>query len=130
MWELPSIEVETDSAVLFFYNFLQPHLYHFLSVTDKRSGETVYKKQYAGGPLWGNITVSTGQKGGHPAWSSFRWQLEAFVDAVSGKTPAYWVAAQESVWNMESVDAVYSAAGLPVRESFRDGLHDMGEERR
>lgn len=119
VWELPSIEVETEKAVLFFYNFLQPHLYHFFSVTDKRSGETVYKKQYVGGPFWGNLTVSTGKKGGHPGWSTYRWQLEAFAAVVTGNTPAYWVAAQESIWNMESVDAVYRAGGLPVRESVR-----------
>lgn len=121
VWELPSIEIETETTVLFFYNFTQPHLYHYISVTDKTTGETRYCKQYDRGPLWGSVTVSTGDKGGQSGWSTYRWQLEAFVDAVLGKTPAYWIPAQESVWNMECVDAIYRAAGLPMRESSTDG---------
>ncbi|KAE8395731.1 hypothetical protein BDV23DRAFT_80603 [Aspergillus alliaceus] len=27
-WELPSIEVETERAIIFFYNAMMPHLYH------------------------------------------------------------------------------------------------------
>ncbi|KAJ5591826.1 uncharacterized protein N7459_002195 [Penicillium hispanicum] len=119
LWEVPAVEVETEKAVLCFYNFAMPHLYHWIRVREKGGSGmgTVYRKQYEGGPLWGRVAVSTGEKGGRTGWSSYRWQLEAFVDAVQGRTPAFWVAGQESVWMMECVDAVYRAAGLPVRES-------------
>ncbi|KAJ5114521.1 hypothetical protein NUU61_000280 [Penicillium alfredii] len=124
VWEVPTIEVETEKAQISFYNFTHPHLYHLISVTDKTTGATTYKKQYTGGPLWGKVVVSTGEKGGNSGWSTHRWQLEAFVDAVQGRTPAYWVAGKESVWLMESVDAVYRAAGLPLRESLREEIKD------
>ncbi|KAJ5156582.1 hypothetical protein N7492_009385 [Penicillium capsulatum] len=117
VWEVPMIQVETEKAVISYYNFLEPHLYHTIEVEDKSTGETAYRKRYQGGPLWGKVIVSTGEEGGVGGWSSYRWQLEAFVDAVQGRTPAYWVAPRESVWMMESVDAVYRAAELPVRES-------------
>lgn len=117
LWELPTIQVETEKALITYYNFLQPHLYHLIAVEDKESGQTVYRKRYQGGPLWGKVVVSTGEEGGVAGWTSYRWQLEAFVDAVQGRTPAYWVAPRESVWMMECVDEVYKAAGLPVRES-------------
>ncbi|EAW15171.1 Gfo/Idh/MocA family protein [Aspergillus clavatus NRRL 1] len=103
IWELPSIEVETEKAIISFYNAMMPHLYHYISVTDKTTGKETVRKQYAGGPLWGNVVTSTGEKGGNPHWSTYRWQLEAFVDAVRGRTPAYWVSNEESIWQMESI---------------------------
>ncbi|KAJ5157637.1 uncharacterized protein N7482_008737 [Penicillium canariense] len=117
IWEVPWIEVETDKALVYFYNFPQPHLYHYIAVTEKATGRTSYQKQYTGGPLWGKVVVSTGEQGGRAGWSTYRWRLEAFVDAMQGRTPAHWVSAQDSTWMMECVDAVYKAAGLPRRES-------------
>lgn len=114
-WELPSIEVETERAIIYYFNAMMPHVYHYISITDKTTGKTRYVKQYSGGPLWGERVTSAGAKGGKSTWSTYRWQLEAFVDAVRGDTPAYWVSGDESVWQMESLDAMYQAAGLPVR---------------
>ncbi|KAB8219265.1 hypothetical protein BDV33DRAFT_192091 [Aspergillus novoparasiticus] len=111
-WELPSIEVETERAIIFFYNAMMPHLYHYISVTDKTTGQTRHHKQYKGGPLWGNV-MTTGGKGGSSHWSTYRWQLEAFVDAVKGKAPTYWIPGEDSICQMECIDALYQAAGLP-----------------
>lgn len=117
-WELPSIEVETERAIIFYYNAMMPHVYHYIAITDKTTGTTRYMKQYSGGPFWGGRATSAGGKGGSSTWSTYRWQLEAFVDAVKGNTPAYWVSDEESVWQMQTLDAMYQAAGLPVRPSM------------
>nr|KMM64025.1 hypothetical protein CPAG_00377 [Coccidioides posadasii RMSCC 3488] len=114
LWELPSIEVETDTATIFFYNAIMPHLYHYISVTDKRTGKTEYLTQQSGGPVWGD-RWTTGGKGGKAYWSTYRWQLEAFMDRVRGKEPPCWVSSEDSIAQMESIDAIYKAAGLPVR---------------
>lgn len=114
-WELPSIEVETEDAIIYFYNAMMPHLYHYIAITEKRSGRTKYVKQYSGGPLWGNVITSNGRKGGSSSWSTYRWQLESFVDAVRGRMPAYWIPGEESVTQMEVIDSLYLAAGLPIR---------------
>ncbi|TFK49631.1 hypothetical protein OE88DRAFT_1662178 [Heliocybe sulcata] len=58
---------------------MMPHLYHYIVITDKATGHTSYTKAYQGGPLWGTR--------GEPWWSTYRWQLEAFVDKVRGKEP-------------------------------------------
>lgn len=115
LWEVPSIEVETDFAQIYFYNFTHPHVYHYIGVTDKRSGETRYHSAYSGGPLWGGRVVSTGEKGGRGGWSSSRWRLEAFVDVLQGRTPVFWVSGMESGWMGECVDGVYMEAGLGRR---------------
>ena len=116
-WEVPSIEVETEDAIIYFYNALMPHLYHYISITEKRTGHVSYVKRYSGGPRWAFFHTSNGKKGGSSSWSTFRWQLEAFVDAVRGRAPAYWIPNEESVVQMEVIDSCYEAAGLPVRPS-------------
>lgn len=117
-WELPSIEVETERAVIYYYNAMMPHVYHYIAVSDKVTGQTKFLKQYSGGPFWGNRDTSSGGKGGSSTWSTYRWQLEAFVDAVKGNTPAFWVPGDDTIWQMQSLDAIYQAARLPVRPSM------------
>lgn len=116
IWELPSIEVETDKAIIYFYNAMMPHLYHYIAITDKTTGQTQYRKQYRGGPRWEEVWT-TGGKGGKAYWSTYRWQLEAFVEKVRGKMPPAWVSGDESIAQMEAIDSIYRAAGLPVRPS-------------
>lgn len=114
VWEAPSIEVETDAAIIYFYNAMMPHIYHYIAITDKRTGRTEYKTQSGGGPVWGE-KWTTGGKGGKPFWSTYRWQLEAFMDKVRGKEPPCWVQGQDSVAQMETIDEIYKTAGLPLR---------------
>lgn len=115
-WELPSIEVETERAIIYFYNAMMPHLYHYISITDKATGKTEYRKQYRGGPIWGSA-YTTGGKGGKSYWSTYRWQLEAFTEKVRGKDVPFWITGEEIIAQMETIDAIYQASGLPVRPS-------------
>ncbi|EED24603.1 NAD binding Rossmann fold oxidoreductase, putative [Talaromyces stipitatus ATCC 10500] len=116
VWEFPSIEVETDKAIIYYYNAMMPHLYHYISITDKTTGKTEYKKQYKGGPCWGE-SWTTGGKGGKAYWSTYRYQLEAFTEKVRGKHVPYWISGEESIAQMEAIDAIYKIAGLPTRPS-------------
>ena len=76
----------------------------------------------------------TGISGGQRAWASlfsrslsdfdnnvyrYRYQLEAFVDKVRGRTPEHWYDAQDSIANMEWVEAVYKEVS---RRFFLVGL--------
>lgn len=114
VWEFPSIEVETEKVVIYFYNAMMPHLYHYISITDKSTGKKQYKKQYQGGACWGEAWT-TGGKGGKSYWSTYRYQLEAFTEKVRGKHVPFWISGEESISQMETIDAIYKAAGLPVR---------------
>lgn len=114
IWELPSIEVETEKAIIYFYNAMMPHVYHFIAITEKATGVTHYCKRYWAGSLWGNV-MTTGGKGGKAYWSTYRWQLEAFVNAVRGEAPAYWIPNEESIIQMETIDAIYRASEAPMR---------------
>ncbi|KAL1940282.1 hypothetical protein VTO73DRAFT_9234 [Trametes versicolor] len=107
-WEMPSIEIETEHATIYFYNFMMPHLYHYVQIYDKRTGATHTEKYYSGGPLWGAR--------GEAWWSTYRYQLEAFVDKVRGREPVHWVTLESSVAQMETIDAIYEKAGLGKRQ--------------
>jgi len=52
-------------------------------------------------------------------YSTYRYQLEAFVSAVRGAntdTIPGWVSGEDSFKNMTAVDAVYKKADMKVRE--------------
>ncbi|KAL4866704.1 hypothetical protein BDV12DRAFT_187239 [Aspergillus spectabilis] len=99
-WELPSIEIETSRSVIHFYNAMMPHLYHYISILE-RSGGVEVVRQYSGGRAEG--------------WSTYRWQLEAFVARVRGERVGCWVENEDSVLQIEVIDGLYRAAGMPVR---------------
>jgi predicted dehydrogenase len=109
VWELPSIMVELEQADVFFYNAMMPHIYHHIEIRDKRTGEVTRKRAYTGGPSWG-------ERGLH-WWSTYRYQLEAFVDKVSGREVACWESNRDSLNQMKTVDEVYRQSGLPIRPS-------------
>lgn len=106
-WQLPSIEIECEKATIYYYNFMMPHIYHYISITDKQTKHTTYQKHYNYGPKW--------QEVGDTHWSTYRYQLEAFADKVKGNEPKHWITKEDSIAQMESIDAVYMKTGLGPR---------------
>lgn len=113
-WDaVPSFTIELDRATLHLDNFVGPHMNHSISIQPKE-GKKKTVSAYQGGSAWGDR--------GQRWWTSYRYQLEAFVDAVrakdaGGNPPPCWVSLDESLAVMELVDAVYDKAGLPRRSS-------------
>ncbi|KAJ7272286.1 NAD(P)-binding protein [Mycena rebaudengoi] len=83
------------------YNYVLPQLYH--SITIKGSKNNRVEKAYTLRDL------------GEPWWSSYRYQLEAFVNVVKGRTPHTWVTKEDSIKNMEAIESVYAKSGLGSR---------------
>ncbi|OCF34183.1 hypothetical protein I317_01670 [Kwoniella heveanensis CBS 569] len=106
-WELPSIEIECEKATVYYYNFMMPHIYHYIAITDKITKHTTYQKHYNYGPKWKDT--------GDTHWSTYRYQLEAFVDKVRGREPKHWITAEDSIAQMETIDAIYEKTGLGPR---------------
>lgn len=114
LWEHPAITIECERASVYFYNFTMPHLYHYIAVTDRQTGHTSYQKHYSLGPKWGV------RSRGEPWWSTYRYQLEAFVDKLRGREPPHWISARDSIQQMEAADAVYEASGLGKRRGAQE----------
>ncbi|KAJ3490933.1 hypothetical protein NLI96_g1063 [Meripilus lineatus] len=112
--KFPSIraKVECEGGEIEVYNYVAPFLYHYIqvSVRDGQGGkgrkkriEKIYNPQDAKfdwkGEDW---------------WSTYRYQLEAFVDRLKGRTPQTWVTAEDSIANMEAIEMVYEKASRRI----------------
>ncbi|KLO11049.1 NAD binding Rossmann fold oxidoreductase [Schizopora paradoxa] len=111
-WEMPSIEIECEKATIYFFNFMMPHFYHYVAVTDKKTGKTETFKHYRASDS--GIPTKWGSRG-EAWWSTYRYQLEAFVDKVRGREPVHWVSNEDSVDQMRTIDMVYEKSGLGKR---------------
>lgn len=122
-WNLaPSCTVELEKARIHFENFVGPHITHSVTISAKdANGNLTGKKetftQYKGGPKWGDR--------GEKWWTSYRYQLEAFVDIVRARQRGeeeqngrgHWHTLEDSQDLMAVIDAVYDKAGLERRRS-------------
>ena len=112
-WQLaPLVVVELEKARIEFSNFVIPAYFHSITITEKGTGQKRTERYYVDGPEWGSR--------GKPWWTTYRYQLEAFVDVVRVKEAEQeyvgpWMQLDESVKVMEMIDAVYDKAGLPRR---------------
>ena len=41
----------------------------------------------------------------------YRYQLEAFIDKLRGRNPEHWFDAQDSITNMQWIEAIYKEVG-------------------
>jgi predicted dehydrogenase len=107
------------------HNYMGPHLYHRIDISTtiqlkSLQGEvmkTEKKVDYLKAYKWS--TVQDGRKG-EEWWSTYRYQLEAFVDRVKGRTGSgVWVEGEDSIRQMEMIDATYLKTGLPLRPTSK-----------
>ncbi|KAH9834562.1 uncharacterized protein C8Q71DRAFT_769606 [Rhodofomes roseus] len=108
-----NIHLELEGGTIDFFNFVMPTLYHSITVkpTGKKARvEKVYEYKDGLGKEW---------------WSTYRYQLEAFVDKVRGRTPKTWSTHDDPVKQMQWVESVYAAAEMPARPTstyFRSSI--------
>jgi len=98
---LPVITVtvycEKGEATLF--NFVLPTFYHYISDRGPKGSWT--EEAYT----WDKEGKATGWKG-EAYWSTYRFQLETFVDKLQGRVPQYWVTGENTVANMRCIEMV------------------------
>jgi hypothetical protein len=96
-----TVSVDCEKGAVDVYNFLVPTLYQHIRVTNKDGNrkETTELKEYK---------FEDGKAKGEVWWTSYRYQLEAFVDKVKGRTPQTWITAEDSVENMKWIEEVYA----------------------
>ncbi|KAA1469097.1 NAD(P)-binding protein [Dentipellis sp. KUC8613] len=87
------------------FNFAGPYIYHYITV--KRTNEK--------GKVVSSRTEKRYGEGEKNGWSTYRFQLEAFVDKVRGRTPQHWFDGADSIANLTWIEHVYEATDLGVR---------------
>jgi predicted dehydrogenase len=94
------LAVDCENGGVELYNYIMPTFYHYIRVVkvEGNKKKTTVCKEYqfkdkAKGEAW---------------WTTYRYQLEAFVDKVKGRTPQTWITAEDSVENMKWIEEIYS----------------------
>ncbi|KAF9507858.1 hypothetical protein BS47DRAFT_1398242 [Hydnum rufescens UP504] len=101
-----TIKIFGEEGEIYMNNFLCPSNYHTIYVTKNDKTESI--KAYTGEQL-------SKEMKGDATWSTFRYQLEAFVDKVRGRTPQTWITPEDSITNMQVIDDLYENSGLGKR---------------
>lgn len=110
-WFIPrppvvSARVVCDQGTVEVLNYVMPVIYHYITVTPN-AGKKRTEKAYA--------FPSGKSEKGESWWSTYRYQLEAFVDKVRDRTPQTWVSSEDSIANMLWIEKIYEEAGLGPR---------------
>lgn len=96
--KLPKIsaKVSCEGGTVELFNYLAPTFYHYITV-EKRGEKARTEKAYtfAEGKMEGK---------GEDWWTTYRYQLEAFIDKVKGRTPQTWL----DKANMEWIERIYA----------------------
>lgn len=116
---------KSTQKVITVHNYMGPHLYHRIDIattveTKDQSGKVVntekkveYKKAYK----W---PAGEEGKNGEEWWATYRYQLEEFVNRVKKREGSgVWVEPEDSIRQMEMIDATYLKTGLPVRPTSK-----------
>ncbi|KAI1165942.1 hypothetical protein F5B18DRAFT_609251 [Nemania serpens] len=116
-----------------FANFVLPTIFHTITVSDQFAVRQ--KGAAAGTPprkTWKKSTTlkaytwrETGLVGfetqpGEPHWTTYRYQLEQFVNKARGRDTPQWVEGTNSVNTMRMIDMAYKTAKLPLRPTTVD----------
>ncbi|KAG2065300.1 NAD(P)-binding protein [Suillus decipiens] len=98
-----SVRAVCERGSVELFNFVMPVVYHSITVRpdgDVPRTEKAYTFEGGKGEDW---------------WPTYRYQLEAFVDKVRGRTPQTWVNPEDSIANMEWIEKIYEESGLGSR---------------
>ncbi|KAF9500172.1 NAD(P)-binding protein [Pleurotus eryngii] len=110
-----SAKVVCEGGEVELYNFPLPTFYHSLTVRKRAAGgrveervEKVYTFRSGGGS-------EDATPKGEVWWTTYRYQLEAFIDKLKGRMPQTWLDKEDAVSNIEWIEKVYEKTGLGSR---------------
>lgn len=106
-------------------NFMAPQFWHRIEVeeahTIRHATTKAVQKQWNEksshvGYTWPKTAAGEGVRAGEEYWTTYRYQLEAFVDRVKGRSGSgVWMDGEYSIAQMAMIDSAYQKAGLPLR---------------
>ncbi|KAJ5332600.1 NAD(P)-binding protein [Penicillium brevicompactum] len=112
-------QVHTVKRNVILWNHMAPSVYHRIDVEDThviRAGEQIVKSWKESKHETAYKWPSAQSAGEQEWWTSYRYQLEEFVNKIKGRDGSgVWVDGMDSVAQMEAIDATYRKAGLKVR---------------
>ncbi|KZO95416.1 NAD(P)-binding protein [Calocera viscosa TUFC12733] len=101
-WPEMSVRVLCEAGEAGLNNFVMPVFFHSISVRSAKGRRT-------------ERAFTFGKGEGEQWWTTYRYQLQAFVDKVKGREPQHWITGEDTVGNMRAVQMVYEKSGLGAR---------------
>ncbi|KAJ7632983.1 NAD(P)-binding protein [Roridomyces roridus] len=103
-----SATIQCEKGTVEIFNFLVPSYYHYITVSPS-GGRRRTEKAY----------TFKGTAKGEDWWTTYRYQLEAFVDKIQGRTPQTWIEPQDTIDNMKWIEAIYEKDGFGSRPTSK-----------
>ncbi|KAF8317867.1 NAD(P)-binding protein [Clavulina sp. PMI_390] len=110
-----TLKIQGDEGTLYLNNYFAPSIFHTITITERptdangKSQETIsYVKAYSFKEL-------DPKAKGEDWWTTYRYQLEAFIDKINGRQPQTWVDEAESVGCLAVLDRAYEVNGFGAR---------------
>lgn len=103
---------------------IQPVVWHRVDVVEQHTIRTIADKQVL--KTWTTTESKkaykwedfNGKQLGEDWWITYRWMLEEFVNRIKGREGSgVWMSHEDSIRQMEMIDAGYTKAGLAIRPS-------------
>ncbi|TFK51866.1 NAD(P)-binding protein [Heliocybe sulcata] len=100
------VQIECEGGEIVYFNYPGSWAYHYITVKTRDGNgrkvrtEKAYKPKSGKGEEW---------------WTTYRYQLEAFVDKLKGRSPEHWMSAEDSIANIQWIENVYTKTGLGPR---------------
>lgn len=117
------VEVKCEGGDVELINFVLPTFWHTIKVSTKAGGTTSTRveKVYKFADAHLDDGNSKALALGEDWWLTYRYQLEAFVDKLKGRTPQTWVEREDSIANLEWIEKIYEKVCVKLWKIL---LHD------
>ncbi|KAK6082729.1 hypothetical protein SCUP234_04053 [Seiridium cupressi] len=105
-----------------FTNFVLPHVGHSIQVEDEFAVRKIGEEKAVVKTWKKSETIQTYtfreaeiEQDGEPFWTTYRYQLEQFVNKVRGRETAQWVDGDRTTDTLRMIDMAYTAGKFPLR---------------
>lgn len=96
-----------------FWAYIIPTFWHRIDITERH---TVRNKADQNVMKEWTKTSYVKEYGKHASWTTYRWQLEEFVNKIRRRPGSgAWMEAEDSIKQMKMIDSAYTKAGMPLR---------------
>lgn len=107
-----SAKVVCEGGEVELFNFPLPTFYHSLTVRKRVAGGRVEKRVEKVYTFESGSESEGATPQGEAWWTTYRYQLEAFIDKLKGRTPQTWLDEEDAVSNIEWIEKVYKEVSV------------------
>ncbi|KAI1454761.1 oxidoreductase domain-containing protein [Annulohypoxylon moriforme] len=120
--KLPEGQEVVRTRKIKFTTFVQPTYLHSIQIDDEFTTRKIgdasgHIKKWTSSKTVKAYTFSEAgiDQPGESYWTTYRYQLEQFVNKVRGRDTQQWVSSNDSINTTKMIDMAYAAAKLPLR---------------